>query len=74
LGLNLGEAFAWIKIVVENDMKNLNQQAVEKLCLMWNRTILGVLFISGFCVYGLQSIKPNTCFSKVHFHMGEREV
>ncbi len=60
--------------MVESDMNNLNQQVVEKLGLMWNRTILGVPFISGFCVYGLQSIKPNTCFNKVHFHMGEREV
>jgi hypothetical protein len=39
--------------VVESDMNNLNQQVVEELCLMWNRTILGVPFISGFCVHGL---------------------
>ncbi len=39
--------------MVESDMNNLNQQVVEELCLMWNRTILGVPFISGFCVHGL---------------------
>jgi hypothetical protein len=60
--------------MVESDMSNLDQQVAEELCLVWNKTTLGVPFICGFCVYGLQLVKPNTCFSKVHFHMGERKV
>jgi hypothetical protein len=60
--------------MVENDMSNQDQQVVEELCLMRNRTNFGAPFVSRFCVFALQLEKPNTCFSKVHFHMGEREV
>ncbi len=60
--------------MVESDMSNLDQQVDKELCLMWNRTTLGVPFVNGFCVSKLQLVKPNTYFSKVHFHIGDREV
>jgi hypothetical protein len=31
---------------------------------MCNKTILGAPFVGEFCVYGLQSVKPDTCFKK----------
>jgi len=39
---------------------------------MCNKTILGAPFVGEFCVYGLQSVKPDTCFDKVHFQTSER--
>jgi len=74
LGLNLGKGFVWIIIVVESDMSNQDQQVAKELCFMWNMTTFGVPFVSRFCISMLQLMKPNTCFNKVHFHMGEREV
>jgi hypothetical protein len=74
MGLNPRETFAWIIIVIESDMNNWNQQVAEELCLMWNRTTLGAPFVSGLWVSRLQLMKPNTCFNKVRFNMGEREV
>ncbi len=55
-------------------MSKRDQQVAAELCFMWNKTTLGAPFVSGFCVSTLQLMKPNMCFSKVHFHMDEREV
>lgn len=60
--------------MAESDTSDPDQQVAEELCLMWNRKTLGAPFVVRFCVSGLQSVKPDTCFSKAHFQTGEREV